>query len=196
MGWGPLSDPQFFCLHFPSAETSIFPYDPLTFVFSLFPIPKLGRLLAYFQVSLRPLGLAAAPCAVSHVWVSPRPFLPWDCPTFWGSPLERRHRALLLNLTNLAGVLSSFLSFYCSLVQAEARSWCRASFLQDLRKPISHRSVIFNCAFSCNLGTPRCYSTLFPHIFFCALLKLKNWKKKKKSTLFSASSSHIPSLRW
>lgn len=110
----------------------------------------------------------------------------WGLPTFWGSTWETRHRSLLLNLTNLVGVLPSFIVLYCTPVQTEPRELVQGPLFSGPIKTIS-LSFPFNTAFVCSLGSTCFLSAVFPYIIF--------WAQVLERCVFPTFSYHIPSLK-
>lgn len=110
----------------------------------------LGGSLICFQAILSSLNS----CCCSPQWdilESLQGHFSWGFPTFWGSTWETRHWPLLLNLTNLVGVLPSFILLYRTPVQIEPRELVQGPLFSWPVKTIS-LSFPFNTAFICSLG--------------------------------------------
>ena len=106
------------------------------------PVLSFPLQVGWVEPNGRPVsGLGNPQCcstAVGHLLDSPKLFLLWGFPSFWGSTSEIRLWFLFWNLTNLAGVLPSVMLLCCSPVQAEPRSWCGLLFFEIHQNNFPH----------------------------------------------------------
>lgn len=172
-----------------SAEVSIIPHDPLTFVFSFSHLP-VGWVSNTIWAHLRPW---ESYCCTHHSGTSMRLaqiISSLGFPPLWGSTWETRHwSSLLLNLKSMLG-FGSFIAPHCSWVQAESRQ------LQGPPRPTSNYLSLIHHFPSTLPSLPTqealVLTQLFSLTYLCTLLKLKYPKKR---CLFLWLYCHSPTLR-